>query len=140
MQTTSKYMDETLQCMECSQDFVFTAGEQHFYFDLRGWKTRPGRCDECRRREGNRSRHLRGPRAVRKALQLADRIAAHDETLVTPASLILRQAIGVLSRSPEERAVEAIETLTLSLAKSFAQRCRLNAQRQETNGEVQANG
>ncbi len=39
--------DQTLQCRDCGQDFVFTAGEQSFYAS-RGFTHPPTRCPDCR--------------------------------------------------------------------------------------------
>ncbi len=41
------YEDKTLQCKECGNDFVFTAGEQEFYAE-KGFVNEPQRCKECR--------------------------------------------------------------------------------------------
>ena len=39
--------DETLQCRDCGQSFLFTVGEQEFY-QSRGLMHKPARCPECR--------------------------------------------------------------------------------------------
>lgn len=39
--------DRTIECADCKQDFVFTAGEQT-YFEDKGFKP-PRRCQKCRR-------------------------------------------------------------------------------------------
>jgi CxxC-x17-CxxC domain-containing protein len=39
--------DQTLQCRDCGQEFVFTAGEQSFYAS-RGFTHPPTRCPDCR--------------------------------------------------------------------------------------------
>jgi len=41
------YEDKTLQCKDCGQDFVFTAGEQEFYNE-KGFQNEPMRCKDCR--------------------------------------------------------------------------------------------
>ena len=41
------YTDKTLTCRDCSQNFVFTTGEQEF-FASRGLLNEPSRCPECR--------------------------------------------------------------------------------------------
>ncbi|GAC1387476.1 MAG: zinc-ribbon domain containing protein [Ktedonobacteraceae bacterium] len=61
------FVDKTLKCRECGNDFVFTAGEQEFY-QQKGLLNQPGRCPECRaaRRHtsaGGRSSE-RGPREM----------------------------------------------------------------------------
>ncbi len=42
------YEDKTLECRDCNQEFVWTAGEQEFYVQ-RGLTNQPGRCPDCRR-------------------------------------------------------------------------------------------
>lgn len=41
------YQDKNLQCRDCGNEFVFTAGEQEFYAG-RGLTNEPGRCPDCR--------------------------------------------------------------------------------------------
>jgi len=49
-----EYSDKVLKCVECSAEFVFTAGEQSFYAD-KGFKHEPKRCKGCK------STHAAGP-------------------------------------------------------------------------------
>lgn len=42
-----EFMDETLVCVECGKEFVFSAGEQAFYKE-KGYVNKPKRCRECR--------------------------------------------------------------------------------------------
>ena len=39
-------MDETIKCIDCGADFVYTEKDQAFYAD-KGFK-RPKRCKDCR--------------------------------------------------------------------------------------------
>lgn len=39
--------DRTLTCRDCSQEFIFTAGEQEFYIE-KGFENDPTRCSACR--------------------------------------------------------------------------------------------
>lgn len=59
--------DQTLQCRDCGQDFVFTAGEQSFYAS-RGFTHPPTRCPECRaaRKAQDRGGSYGGQRAPRE--------------------------------------------------------------------------
>lgn len=41
------FVDKTLKCIDCEQEFVFTAGEQSFYAE-KGFKNEPRRCKLCR--------------------------------------------------------------------------------------------
>jgi CxxC-x17-CxxC domain-containing protein len=42
-----EFVDRQLTCMDCSQPFTFTAGEQEFY-ERKGFKEEPKRCKPCR--------------------------------------------------------------------------------------------
>jgi len=39
--------DKTLECRDCSAEFVFTVGEQDFFKD-KGFDKKPTRCGECK--------------------------------------------------------------------------------------------
>lgn len=41
------YSDRTLNCSECREPFVFTAGEQQFHAE-KGFTNQPSRCPSCR--------------------------------------------------------------------------------------------
>lgn len=41
------FQDITLRCVDCGEEFVFTAGEQAFYAD-KGLLNEPRRCSTCR--------------------------------------------------------------------------------------------
>lgn len=41
------YVDKTLKCRDCGNDFVFTEGEQEFY-QQKGLLNSPSRCPSCR--------------------------------------------------------------------------------------------
>lgn len=59
------YEDKTLQCRECGQPFVFTAGEQEFY-QQKGLLNEPGRCPDCRQRRRMPNNGSSGERAPRE--------------------------------------------------------------------------
>lgn len=42
-----EFTDRILRCGDCGQDFVFTAGEQLFFFDKQ-FKNDPKRCKPCK--------------------------------------------------------------------------------------------
>ncbi|SRR5271165_5585810 len=42
-----EFQDKMLQCADCGSDFVFTAGEQMFYYDKQ-FKNQPKRCRNCK--------------------------------------------------------------------------------------------
>jgi CxxC-x17-CxxC domain-containing protein len=41
------YQDEILNCVDCSRQFTFSAGEQEF-FAMKGFANKPNRCPDCR--------------------------------------------------------------------------------------------
>lgn len=41
------YVDETLTCIDCGREFVFSSGEQRFY-EQKGFQNKPNRCPDCR--------------------------------------------------------------------------------------------
>lgn len=41
------FQDKTLKCVDCGQDFIFTAGEQLFFHDKQ-FKNEPKRCKNCK--------------------------------------------------------------------------------------------
>ena len=41
------FEDKTLKCVECGNDFVFSASEQEFYAE-KGFTNEPKRCSACR--------------------------------------------------------------------------------------------
>jgi CxxC-x17-CxxC domain-containing protein len=43
------FEDKTLKCVDCGEDFVFTANEQDFYAQ-KGFENEPKRCVDCRRK------------------------------------------------------------------------------------------
>jgi CxxC-x17-CxxC domain-containing protein len=49
----SDFQDCAIQCIDCSQDFVWTAGEQLFFHD-KGLKNPPKRCKSCKQAKNER--------------------------------------------------------------------------------------
>ena len=48
-----EFQDRVLKCADCGAEFVFTAGEQHFFHD-KNFKNEPKRCKACKvKRQGN---------------------------------------------------------------------------------------
>ena len=52
------YVDETLVCKDCGNEFVFTAGEQRFY-DEKGFLNKPKACKACRDAKKNATKAAR---------------------------------------------------------------------------------
>jgi len=52
----AEFQDRILKCSDCGAEFVFTAGEQHFFHD-KNFKNEPKRCKACK---GKRQTGLAG--------------------------------------------------------------------------------
>jgi len=50
------YTDKTMKCIDCGEEFIFTAGEQEF-FAQRGFDNEPKRCKACRDKKKSESRN-----------------------------------------------------------------------------------
>lgn len=70
------YTDQLITCVDCGNQFTFTAGEQEFY-EQKGFQNKPSRCPDCRQARkasrmggggggGNRG-YSSGPREMFKA-------------------------------------------------------------------------
>ena len=47
-----EFQDRIMKCVDCGAEFVFTAGEQHFFHD-KNFKNEPKRCKACKaKRQG----------------------------------------------------------------------------------------
>ena len=53
-----EFVDETLVCKECGNEFVFTAGEQQFYKE-KGFLNKPKSCKACRDAKKNAAKPAR---------------------------------------------------------------------------------
>ena len=59
-----EFIDRILVCADCGRDFVFTAGEQLFFFDKQ-FRNDPKRCKPCKsRRSAGLSQAGAGPAAA----------------------------------------------------------------------------
>src|ERR1041385_836257 len=47
LRSSMDFQDRPLQCLDCKNEFIFTAGEQEFY-ERKGFKEIPKRCKPCR--------------------------------------------------------------------------------------------
>jgi CxxC-x17-CxxC domain-containing protein len=69
------FVDKTLKCRDCENDFVFTAGEQEFY-QQKGLMNQPGRCPSCRIARRNSSGGTGGRSGERAPREMHDVICA----------------------------------------------------------------
>jgi CxxC-x17-CxxC domain-containing protein len=48
-----EFQDKNLTCVDCGTEFVWTAGEQHFFAD-KNFKNEPKRCKNCKAKRASR--------------------------------------------------------------------------------------
>lgn len=63
------YQDKTLECRDCGEEFIFSAGEQEFYAE-KGLQNEPVRCHGCRsaRKQRNNGNGFRQQREMYPAV------------------------------------------------------------------------
>jgi CxxC-x17-CxxC domain-containing protein len=49
-----EFQDKSLRCVDCGEEFIWTAGEQLFFADKQ-FKNEPKRCKSCKALRANRS-------------------------------------------------------------------------------------
>jgi len=49
----NEYQDRAIKCVDCSENFIWTAGEQVFFHD-KGLKNEPKRCKPCKQAKNER--------------------------------------------------------------------------------------
>ena len=74
-----EFQDRILRCVDCGEEFVWTAGEQQFFAD-KNFKNEPKRCKACKNKRA--SRPLGGPVARERVETLTTCSACGKETTV----------------------------------------------------------
>jgi len=81
-----EYIDKTLSCIECGQEFIFTAGEQLFFAD-KGLSNEPKRCKPCKHRKNERINaimHSQDGRPPRAHVEVVVKCAQCDVETTVP--------------------------------------------------------
>ncbi|MBV9670779.1 MAG: zinc-ribbon domain containing protein [Acidobacteriales bacterium] len=55
-----EFQDKALKCVDCGQEFIFTAGEQLFFHD-KHFKNEPKRCKSCKAKRMSNISHSQAP-------------------------------------------------------------------------------
>lgn len=58
-----EFTDRILKCVDCGEEFVFSAGEQLFFLD-KGFQNEPRHCKKCKAKNTNARRTRRSQRHV----------------------------------------------------------------------------
>lgn len=53
IKSQSEFQDVNIICIDCNQEFIWTDGEQQFFFD-KGLKNPPKRCKNCKQAKNDR--------------------------------------------------------------------------------------
>jgi len=78
-----EYKDKQLVCVECGQEFTFTAGEQLFFAD-RGLSNEPKRCRTCKQLKNERMGGPYGWRAGRPHVEVKVKCAICEVETTVP--------------------------------------------------------
>jgi CxxC-x17-CxxC domain-containing protein len=80
-----QYDDRTIHCVDCGQDFVWTAGEQVFFHD-KGLKNEPKRCKPCKQAKNERLAAIAAAQAsgVRQRIEVSVQCAQCGQTTTVP--------------------------------------------------------
>ncbi|MHB1022250.1 MAG: zinc-ribbon domain containing protein [Acidobacteriaceae bacterium] len=108
-----EFVDRIIKCMDCGGDFVFTAGEQLFFFDKQ-FKNDPKRCKPCKAKRAASTAAKTGESAGNITLRTETRTSCSDcgiETTVpfkptqgrpVLCRLCFQQKKGPMTASPEQ--------------------------------------
>ena len=125
------FVDRLLKCSDCHTEFVFTAGEQLFFFDKQ-FKNAPKRCKLCKAKRAGASRAaVTGDKAAMTALPLSrtetrtDCSACGIETTVpfrpTQGRPVLCRSCFQMKRMPSAvKAVVAMDSVSEQVAAATA--------------------
>jgi CxxC-x17-CxxC domain-containing protein len=75
-----EFQDRILRCVDCSKEFVWTAGEQQFFAD-KNFKNEPKRCKACKNKRASRPA---GPSASRERVETAAQCSACGRETTVP--------------------------------------------------------
>lgn len=92
-----QFSDRVLRCADCAGDFVFTAGEQLFFFDKQ-FKNDPKRCKPCKSRRSGLAAAANGLSAAKIAPRAETRTFCSDCGVETTVPFKPTQGRPVLCR------------------------------------------
>jgi CxxC-x17-CxxC domain-containing protein len=81
----SDFDDKSIECIDCSRDFVWTAGEQAFFRDKK-LQNPPKRCKECKQAKNDRLAAIAAAQAsgVRQRIEVSVKCARCGESTTVP--------------------------------------------------------
>ena len=80
-----EFEDRTIHCVDCGEDFIWTAGEQLFFHD-KGLKNEPKRCKPCKQAKNERLAAIAAAQAtgVRQRIEVSVQCAQCGQQTTVP--------------------------------------------------------
>jgi len=80
-----EFQDRSIHCVDCGQDFIWTAGEQLFFQD-KGLKNEPKRCKPCKQAKNERLAAIAAAQAagVRQRIEVSVNCAQCGQLTTVP--------------------------------------------------------
>ena len=84
-QTETEFQDRSIKCVDCGEDFIWTAGEQVFFHD-KGLKNEPKRCKPCKQAKNERLAAIAAAQAtgVRQRIEVSVQCAQCGQQTTVP--------------------------------------------------------
>ena len=84
-QAEMEFQDRAILCVDCGQEFVWTAGEQLFFHD-KGLKNEPKRCKPCKQAKNERLAAIANAQAsgVRQRIEVSVQCAQCGQATTVP--------------------------------------------------------
>ena len=84
-QTETEFTDRSIHCVDCGEDFIWTAGEQVFFHD-KGLKNEPKRCKPCKQAKNERLAAIAAAQAagVRQRIEVSVNCAQCGQQTTVP--------------------------------------------------------
>lgn len=81
----SEFEDKSITCIDCSRDFIWTAGEQAFFRDKK-LQNPPKRCKDCKQAKNERLAAIAAAQAsgVRQRIEVSVKCARCGEATTVP--------------------------------------------------------
>jgi CxxC-x17-CxxC domain-containing protein len=84
-QSEMEFEDRAIHCVDCSQEFIWTAGEQLFFHD-KGLRNEPKRCKPCKQAKNERLAAIAAAQSsgVRQRIEVSVQCAQCSQTTTVP--------------------------------------------------------
>ena len=81
----SEFEDKTILCIDCTRDFIWTAGEQAFFRDKK-LQNPPKRCKECKQAKNDRLAAIAASQSsgIRQRIEVSVKCARCGESTTVP--------------------------------------------------------